>query len=56
MFARIESFSIKKSPSLCVPAMSVFPANASEVTASPILIGVSHTEDATSRRSMFSER
>ncbi len=51
----MDPFSIKNRPSVTVPAMMVSAAMPREVTASPTLIGVSHTEDATSNRSMVSE-
>ena len=56
MLVRIEPFSIRNNPSLSVPAMIVSPITASDVTASPISIGESHTDAAMSRRSIFSEK
>ena len=56
ILVRIEPFSMRNSPSSSVPAMIVSPVTASDVTASPRSIGVSHTDDATSNRSTVSEK
>ena len=56
MLERMDPFSMRNKPSLSVPAIIVSPVTASDVTASPRLIGVSHTEEAMSNRSTVSEK
>ena len=54
-FVRIVPFSMRKIPSFSVPARIVFPALASVVTGSPVEMGVSQSELATSNLSTVSE-